>query len=719
MGFLSKGKPLHWSDAQKYLAYVKQHGVTQFLQLYQAAKDRNTETFLWGDEIESILVVLDPKTNTVRLSLRGAEVLETIGKVIEQITKSDPSTPFNASFLPEYGCFMVEATPGKPYGGMTGDLVMVEHNMRLRRSMVASLLQPNERMFTIGTFPLMGVGQFTSPALPIRGDAADSDYITDGIISPHPRFSTLTRNIRLRRGTNVDIRIPLFQDENTKQRFAKTPLHNIEEVPSDAKEETKTDSSVKVSNSFAPEKLLETPLSVDKEIHMDAMGFGMGCCCLQVTFQARHIREARHLYDHLAVFSPIMLALTASTPFFNGRISDNDVRWTVISQSVDDRTAEERGLKPITQGKMASAATPARRINKSRYDSIDSFLSLENNFKSKYNDLDLIYDEPTYKKLADHGVDELLAKHISHLFIRDPLVIYEEHIEIDDKSHADHFENIQSTNWQTVRFKPPPPNSPIGWRVEFRTMEIQISDFENAAFTVFIALLSRAILFFDLNFYIPISKVDENLKRAHSNDAARKEKFFFRKTIQPCAIPNCDLNFSNDDDGYEEMTMEQIICGKSHVFPGMIPIVKSYLDIIKCEAGSETRRIVDSYLELIAKRAKGELLTCAQWMRTFVTSHPSYKHDSVLPQDVVYDLLVTIDEIVNGVIQAPQLLGDTVLTPPSRVTIDKDNTVHATTSSGSAPMFASHSQLPAHFALDFKSNPCGVMRDLVIKHLHS
>ena len=24
--------------------------------------------------------------------------------------------------------------------------------------------------------------------------------------------------------------------------------------------------------------------------------------------------------------------------------------------------------------------------------------------------------------------------------------------------------NIQSTNWQTVRFKPPPPGSPIGWR---------------------------------------------------------------------------------------------------------------------------------------------------------------------------------------------------------------------------------------------------------------
>lgn len=72
---------------------------------------------------------------------------------------------------------------------------------------------------------------------------------------------------------------------------------------------------------------------------------------------------------------------------------------------------------------------------------------------------------------------------------------------------TDTAQNIQSTNWQTLRFKPPPANSPIGWRVEFRPMEVQLTDFENAAFAVFIVLLSRAILHFNLNLYIPISKV--------------------------------------------------------------------------------------------------------------------------------------------------------------------------------------------------------------------
>ena len=38
-------------------------------------------------------------------------------------------------------------------------------------------------------------------------------------------------------------------------------------------------------------------------------------------------------------------------------------------------------------------------------------------------------------------------------------------------------------------------------------MEVQLTDFENAAFAVFIVLLSRAILHFNLNLYVPISKV--------------------------------------------------------------------------------------------------------------------------------------------------------------------------------------------------------------------
>ena len=45
-----------------------------------------------------------------------------------------------------------------------------------------------------------------------------------------------------------------------------------------------------------------------------------------------------------------------------------------------------------------------------------------------------------------------------------------------------------------------------------------------AAFTVFVVLVSRVILAFDLNLYIPLSRVDENMRRAHAKSAASQAR---------------------------------------------------------------------------------------------------------------------------------------------------------------------------------------------------
>ena len=84
---------------------------------------------------------------------------------------------------------------------------------------------------------------------------------------------------------------------------------------------------------------------------------------------------------------------------------------------------------------------------------------------------------------------------------------------------------------QTMRFKPPPPNSEIGWRIEFRPCELQFTDFENAAICCFVVLLTRVILSYKYNILIPISKVDENMKRAQKRDAIFNQKFYFRRNI--------------------------------------------------------------------------------------------------------------------------------------------------------------------------------------------
>ena len=71
----------------------------------------------------------------------------------------------------------------------------------------------------------------------------------------------------------------------------------------------------------------------------------------------------------------------------------------------------------------------------------------------------------------------------------------------------------------------------IIFRVEFRPMELQMTDYENAAVACFVVLLTRVILSYGYNMLVPISKVDENMKRAHQRDAIKSQKFYFRTNI--------------------------------------------------------------------------------------------------------------------------------------------------------------------------------------------
>jgi glutamate--cysteine ligase catalytic subunit len=90
---------------------------------------------------------------------------------------------------------------------------------------------------------------------------------------------------------------------------------------------------------------------------------------------------------------------------------------------------------------------------------------------------------------------------------------------------------LNGTNWNSVRLKIPIDDD-IGWRVEFRTMEVQLTPDENAAYSLIIHLIMR--IFHetgDLNLYIPITKLRENFNRAHKKDALRIEKFYFRTNI--------------------------------------------------------------------------------------------------------------------------------------------------------------------------------------------
>jgi glutamate--cysteine ligase catalytic subunit len=104
-------------------------------------------------------------------------------------------------------------------------------------------------------------------------------------------------------------------------------------------------------------------------------------------------------------------------------------------------------------------------------------------------------------------LDDTLKTHLNYLFNRDALVIFENNL-TDKSNSTQFFENLQSTNWNSVRFKPPPSlHSDLPWRVELRTMEVQKTMQENANL-IFLSLKLASLFFKDMfNLYLPISYV--------------------------------------------------------------------------------------------------------------------------------------------------------------------------------------------------------------------
>ncbi|KAL2159694.1 hypothetical protein VTH06DRAFT_2263 [Thermothelomyces fergusii] len=663
MGLLAVGTALDWPNAKKQANLVRSWGIKQLLELWNKAKGKQADAMLWGDEVEYLVVSYSEQDPKVLLSLKQADILEALehdkglSKKANGPNGSSPQTSQPPPvFHPEFGRFMLEATPGKPWGIEFKELLEVEPNMKLRRKIAKEHMLPNEYPITLTTFPRLGSpGVFSDPSYPVSGPKLRSQFVPDEIANPHIRFPTLAANIRSRRGRKVQVNVPVFRDEKTPWPWRDpTVNYDLHQWPEDDD----------VRNGAAP----------DNFIHMDAMAFGMGSCCLQITFQAKNLTEGRQMYDQLSPLGPIMLALTAATPIYKGFLADTDVRWNQIGNSVDDRTAEELGEKPLVNDRW--------RIPKSRYASNSTYISEDSRLRPEYLDPDLVIDEDIKRQLLDGGMDDRLATHFAHLFIRDPIVIFSEDLKELDLSKTDHFENIQSTNWQHMRFKPPPADNTIGWRVEFRSMEVQITDFENAAFAVFIVLITRVILSYNLNFYIPITKVDENMQTAHARDAVLTRRFYFRRNLFPAtrtarssasgsSTPSTAASRPQTptgpvEDEYRLMSINEIINGTAYAkatagnlgggdpsslagavdkdeedeFPGLIPLVESYLDSVNVDV--DTRCRLAAYLDLIRKRASGELWTAAKWIRQFVARHPDYQKDSVVGDKITKDLVAAV-----------------------------------------------------------------------------
>lgn len=232
----------------------------------------------------------------------------------------------------------------------------------------------------------------------------------------------------------------------------------------------------------------------------------------------------------------------------------------------------------------------------------------------------VVYVEQDYENLRNAEVDHLMAQHIAQLFLRDILAVFEEGADHDNEQDTDHVELVLKENWPTIKLKPP-LNSDLGWRIEFRPCELQITDFENAAIACFMALLARITVIYNLNFLIPISKIDENMQTAQKRNACITERFWFRKEVFGTPKKNVRGPIDNE---FVLLTIDQIMNGYGSSFIGLIPLMKRYLTSMDIDF--ETHNTIKSYMGLIQQRASGKLMTTASWIRKEITNHPEYKY---------------------------------------------------------------------------------------------
>lgn len=229
-------------------------------------------------------------------------------------------------------------------------------------------------------------------------------------------------------------------------------------------------------------------------------------------------------------------------------------------------------------------------------------MSSDSTNRAEYSDNDVPVDEKVKQRLLEHGssgsllfstvfslltssslpsgLDEPLAHHIAHLYIRDPLVIFTETLDQDNSLSTDHFEvrpcslsrlslaamltlvlSLRRTsNQQTGRpsgssllrptrpsagesssgawrssppiLRTPPTPSSSSFLPELSSASVLISTSPSRRFVPSAFPLSSRSRLADSSPRC-FRQVDENMNRAQVKDAVSEQKFFFRKSVFP------------------------------------------------------------------------------------------------------------------------------------------------------------------------------------------
>lgn len=185
------------------------------------------------------------------------------------------------------------------------------------------------------------------------------------------------------------------------------------------------------------------------------------------------------------------------------------------------------------------------------------------------------------------------------------------------------------------------PTHDAGWRIEFRVMEPQPTDFENAAVCTLAVLLVTSILrsFSDglrtPDLRIPISRVNENFKRAQARDAvARDLGFAFVSEYGAGQVLEQPIS----------MIVAGEVCSCSPYDLSMQWLIYLHFTLQHGLLGIARKSpfytsSIEHYLEFVERRAKGQDPTPASRIREAVVTHGSYEKDSRLSREMFSDIL--------------------------------------------------------------------------------
>ena len=84
-----------------------------------------------------------------------------------------------------------------------------------------------------------------------------------------------------------------------------------------------------------------------------------------------------------------------------------------------------------------------------------------------------------------------------------------------------------------------------------------------------------------------------------------------------------------EKDDLVELSLADILAGKKEDgVTGLVPLIEQFMEDAKWS--QEDRSYIRQFTDFLVRRAKGELMTGAAFIREIVLNHPTYKKDSVV-----------------------------------------------------------------------------------------